>query len=155
MKPFAAPLLLVAVACATIPEKPEHEGAPLLMSLERTGCPLGGCPSYTLELRTDGWLRYQGRKDVTVLGWKNAQLSAAEVQSVKEAFAAAGFYELEDTFQCIEKTDAPTVTLSYHLDERHKTLVHFHGCMSAPLVEKVTLLEDEIDKLVGSSQWVK
>ena len=150
-----AALALLAAACATIPEKPEGEGAPLLMSLERTGCPLGGCPSYLLELRTDGWLRYQGRKDVTVIGYRNAQLSAAELQSVKDAFAAAGFYELEDKYRCIEKTDAPTVTLSYHLDDRHKTLIHFHGCMSAPNVEKPTLLEDELDKLTGSSQWVK
>ncbi len=151
----ASALLLLAAACATIPDKPEGEGAPLLMSLERTGCPLGGCPSYLLELRTDGWLRYQGRKDVATKGYKNAQLSAAELQAVKDAFAAAGFYELEDKFQCIEKTDAPTVTVGYHLDGRHKTLIHFHGCTSAPNAEKLTLLEDELDKLVGSSQWVK
>jgi hypothetical protein len=150
-----APLLVLVAACATIPEKPEGEGAPLLMSLERAGCPLGGCPSYLLELRTDGWLRYQGRKDVATVGYKNAQLSAAEVQSVKDLFAAAGFYDFEDKYRCMEKTDAPTVTLGWHLDGRHKTLVHFHGCETAPNAEKLTLLEDELDRLVGSSQWVK
>ena len=147
-------LALLVAACATTDGAQSHR-APLLMSLERTGCPLSTCPSYLLELRADGWLTYDGRKDVTTLGLHSGQLSKAEVDEVKAAFAAAGFYELDGNFECMEKTDAPTVTVGYHLDGRHRTLVHFHGCLSVAQGEKLTLLEDELDKLLGSAQWVK
>ncbi len=151
----AAVAWLCAAGCATDANRVPVQRAPLLASLERAGCPLGGCPSYLLELTTDGWLTYRGRKDVAVEGLQNTQLSPADVEAVKALFSGAGFYELEGNFECMEGTNAPTVTLSYHLEGRHKTLVHFHGCSSTPGVEKLTLLEDELDRLFNTARWVK
>ena len=146
---------LLAAACATDANRVPVRRAPLLVSLERAGCPLGGCPSYLLELTEDGWLTYRGRKDVAVEGLQNSQLSPADVEQVKALFEHAGFYELEGNFECMESTNAPTVTVGYHLNGRHKTLVHFHGCTSTPGVEKLTGLEDELDRLFNTVRWVK
>ena len=50
-------------------------------------------------------------------------------------------------------TDAPSVITSIIIDGKTKSIEHYHGDFSAP--EALTQLEDKIDEIVNSNQWIE
>ena len=50
-------------------------------------------------------------------------------------------------------TDMPSAFTSLTVDGKTKTVRHYHGDFSAP--KELTELEDKIDEIVNSNQWIK
>jgi hypothetical protein len=137
----------------TPPAAPKPVAAPVLTTIERTMC-LGTCPAYSITVRADGSVEFDGKQYVEVKGRAVAQLSKAELGAMRKLFANAKYFDLADSAGCYESTDAPYATTSFHDGKRLRTLRHYYGCHSPPEAKILTDLEARFDEIVGSERWI-
>jgi len=140
---------LVFTACAPVdaPAQP----APVEITLSRGVC-FGFCPDYTVTITGDGHVRYDGRRFVNALGQRTAEIPAADVERLLARFDAVRFESLRDAYRA-NVTDLPTFTIRLTRNGRTKTVVDYGGT-SAGMPEAVRDLQDEIDRMAGTAQWV-
>lgn len=124
----------------------------LRMYLERTGC-FGTCPSYSIEVHGDGTVLYNGNGYVAVLGHHRGQVSEQAVLGMFDAFRAADFFSLRDSYR-EGGADNPTYTTSIQFDGYSKKVVDYAG-REVGMPQGVTELEDAIDQLADSARWTK
>ena len=125
--------------------------APILATLERTGC-FGTCPIYSVTVRTDGTVEYEGRRFVKLRGHRVGKLDAHQLAALRAAFSEAKFLALEDRFACFEATDNPSAIVTYRSGDKVRTLRHYYGCLSAP--KTMETLERKVDEIAGTEKWV-
>src|SRR5204862_7864912 len=107
------------------------------VSVERASC-FGGCPVYRVEVSTEGVVRYEGTRNVAVVGSRTATVSGAAVRQLIDRITRSGFTDLPQeytarTAACIAHADdAPTVVLTLTTPDRRHTVRHDHGCAGAP-----------------------
>lgn len=131
----------------------EPPPADVVATLLRTGC-RGACASYSVTVLSDGRVRYVGDRFVKVRGPASARLRQAELKSLRTAFAAARYLDLEDPSNCVGAIpDYPSVATSYDSGRRKREINHYLGCRSKPN-EVLEKLEDRFDKIVKSARWV-
>jgi hypothetical protein len=121
------------------------------ITLERTEC-YGFCPVYTLTIRGDGTVIYDGKDHVQTLGELETTIDKGKVEKLVEKFEAFDYFSLNNEYTERTITDAPTVTTSITIDGKYKSIKHYHGDFNAP--EELKELEDYIDEIVNSSQWI-
>ena len=68
-------------------------------------------------------------------------------------FERVGYFSLSDAYEERVITDASSATTSITVEGKTKTIRHYHGDLNAP--KELTELEDKIDQIVNSAQWVK
>jgi beta-lactamase superfamily II metal-dependent hydrolase len=124
----------------------------LVITLERTAC-LGTCPVYELAVYGNGTVVYDGRQNVKAEGTRTATISGDSLRELIREFERIGYFSLDDSYEERTVTDMPSVRTSITLDDRSKTVQHYHGDLSAP--EELSQLEDRIDEIVGSARWVE
>lgn len=145
-------LLLAALAACAAPGSESAAAEVDSITLERQPC-FGFCPVYTLTIHGDGEVHYNGLNFVEVTGEQTSQIDPAAVQALADEMAAAGYFDWADEYLNQEVTDHPYVITSITLaDGTTKQINHYHGDFSAP--EALTALEDRIDEVAGSAQWV-
>ena len=127
--------------------------ATTVITLDRTEC-FGSCPSYTLTIRGNGTVSYQGRQFVKVVGTAAAQIQVSAVQALVDEMVRADYFNLSVPATCAQGiwTDAPTATTSLTLAGRSHSVEDYHGNQCAPAA--LAGIEDRIDEVAGSSQWV-
>jgi hypothetical protein len=70
------------------------------------------------------------------------------------------FFSLEDDYMedrrvCDElATDNPTAYTSIRINGKSKTIKHYHGCRGPKVPKELTELENNIDKIVNTAQWL-
>jgi len=162
MRPCLALLLLFSIPVfadgsspPTPPRQPESKEVKpyLLASLRRTAC-YGRCPSYLLEVFSDGVVKWYGERWVKVTGTAVTQLSPAQLDALRAAFAHAKYFDLGGGYDCHDVTDNPWAITSFSDGTRTKELKHYYGCRSKKGVEVLTRLERRIDDIVGTARWV-
>src|SRR5690349_3473487 len=89
---IAAPLQAVHAQEAT-----EAADGDVAITLERTAC-FGVCPVYTLTIYEDGTVVYEGENHVEVMGTQTFEIDPATVDQIVDAFADAGYFEWDDTY---------------------------------------------------------
>lgn len=130
---------------------------PIRIELERTAC-LGSCPVYTVALREDGSVRYEGREHVKQSGTATATVSPAAVQGLVDAANTAGFFGLADRYAHGEPTcplyttDSPRTFIAITANGRTKRIEHDYGCENGP--KALVTLANRIDSVAGSSKWI-
>jgi len=130
---------------------PIESGLPFLR-LRRSGC-LGSCPVYSVEVYTDGTVRYEGDAHVLTVGSASARLTRDRMQELQRAVARAGFLSLQrDCCNCFDFTDGPTVSLMLVDGGQTRKIDDYHGCDATP--KTVRDLEDQIDRIVGVERWI-
>jgi len=88
---FAA---LAVSGCATAPPPPTGDA---LITLEEGGCGfIAACPAYTVSMKPDGGYRYEGFRNVTLIGVREGRLPTGSWESAEAAFVAAGWKNMED-----------------------------------------------------------
>ena len=120
-------------------------------SLSRSRC-FGACPSYELRITGDGVVRYEGKSSVAVVGQRTDRISAESVQQLLQAFRAADFFSLSDSYRMMV-TDCPTYEIGVRVGGRSKRIVDYVG-EEVGMPGVVTELEDLIDNLTDSQKWV-
>ena len=153
---FAALCLLMAVwpGCKGNVKPSSAPGTwdELTIKLERTAC-FGACPVYSLTIRGNGSVLYEGKDFVRTKGTREATISADAVNQLLLAFEQADFYALDDSYTRFGKSDMPSAYTSISIGTRTKSVRHYLGDNSAP--DKLTELENKIDVVVNSAQWIK
>ncbi len=140
---------IALAACAPV-ETPAAEG-PVRITLTRSVC-FGFCPAYRVTITGEGEVTYVGERFVNVTGEQHAQASRADVQRLLERFDAIGFEQLQDRYSA-HVTDIPTYTITLERDGRSKTVVDYGG-LSVGMPRAVRELQDEIDRVANTAQWV-
>jgi len=81
-----------------------------------------------------------------------ATIDKEKVGKLVNKFDSIDYFSLNDEYMERTITDAPTVITSITFDGKTKTIKHYHGDFSAP--EELTELENYIDEIIDTRQWV-
>jgi hypothetical protein len=137
------------------PEKhvPLPEVAPekLRIVLRRSGC-FGSCPDYSVEIRGDGSVLYEGVNYVDVPGKHGYQVSPADVAKLVDSARAIDFWSLRSSYRT-GITDNPTYLISVQIGEQEHHLEDYVG-KSAGMPSSVTDFEQQIDVVARSREWL-
>lgn len=145
-------LVSVSIAGCTSTQPNTQENKDVVITLERTAC-FGTCPVYSLTIQGDGTVVYEGKDFVEVKGTAEKTISQDQIDKLVTEFEKADYFSLKDSYTERTITDAPTVTTSISISGKTKTIEHYRGDENAP--ERLTQLEDKIDEIVNSDQWIK
>jgi hypothetical protein len=127
------------------------EGSLKAARLTRGDC-FWACPAYSVEIRGDGRVIYQGRKNVVVVGRREGRVAPDDVARVLAAARAADFYDLRRVYLG-RVSDNPLNTVRVRVGWRSHTVTEYageHACMPA----SVGALEAAIDQAAGVRRWV-
>ncbi len=119
--------------------------------MEKTACE-GPCPVYSVRIKGDGTVNYNGKTCVNVVGEQTNQLSQEEVQKLVEAFYENDFFALEDRY-VEDIQDIPAILIRFTLQDRTKQVIkQVYDQSMAPIA--LQQLEDAIDRTANTQQWV-
>ncbi len=124
----------------------------VVITLERTVC-FGVCPEYRLTIYGNGTVIYEGKRFVKIEGKRTASISEDKIRQLLSEFKRVDYFSLDDSYEELTATDMPSAFTSLTVGGRTKAVRHYHGDFGAP--EELTALEDRIDEIVNSDQWVK
>jgi hypothetical protein len=139
--------LLGVVGCKSMPEVTQAGPVSPLVSLERTAC-FGQCPIYVVSVATDGAVTFVGERFVRVTGTAKGQLSREVLAKLTARLEGSAFLSWKAAYTNQLVTDQPSANLTY----KGRTIRHYQGDETAP--KELTQLEDDVDALIGTSQWV-
>jgi len=143
---------------------------PLEVTLERTQC-FGTCPSYTVTIRADRTVMWNGDAYVTEVGARSSQVTHHDLAELDRAITRAHFFELDDNGHvprepaCVRTGNSTSCSFSSFTlcsDTSHAIITVRRGqrvhkvddshCSDTPaaLIE----LEDAIDRIAGTGPWI-
>lgn len=144
---------LMFAACAPVaaPGPAPTPGSAATITLTRSPC-FGFCPDYTVSINQDGLVQYDGRRFVNVEGPQTDQIEPEAVQALLARFDAINFNSLRNEYRA-HVSDLPTYTITLVRNGRTKTVVDYGG-PGVGMPQAVRELQDEIDRVANSRQWV-
>ena len=146
-------LVIVSLAGCTVNHTAESSSLDdVVITLERTPC-FGTCPVYTLRIHGNGTVVYEGKDFTKVKGKIETTISQDKIEQLISEFEEADYFSLNSNYTKRTITDAETVITSITIDGKTKTIEHYRGDFSAP--RQLTELEDRIDEIVNSKQWIR
>jgi hypothetical protein len=144
--------LLTTLLVGCTPAKNDATQEELVIKLERGAC-FGDCPVYSLTIFGNGTVVYDGKDFVQTKGARETAISTGAVNELVSEFEKADYFSLNDSYTQFGVSDMPYVTTSIHIGGKTKTISHYLGDRSAPA--QLTELENRIDEIVNSDQWIK
>ena len=157
--------IIFALTCANATLSPgqtvkTNEPAPdTLITLQRGACE-DRCAVYRLVIFADGTVIYEGRHFVRQTGLIKSGISPAVLSKLITDLETGGFFQLENdygygnTARCDSISDGPVAILSVSNQGRSKTVLHHHRCVGAA-PNRLTELEDKVDRAAGAVKWIK
>ena len=124
----------------------------LVITLERTAC-FGKCPVYSLMIKGNGTVIYAGVDFVKTKGIQETTISMDAINQLVTEFEKADYFSLNDSYTAFGMSDMPSANTSISIGGKTKAINHYLGDRSAP--EQLTELENRIDEIVNSAQWIK
>ena len=121
------------------------------VSLIRSSC-FGTCPDYWVTVRGDGQVRYCGVSNVLTLGRQSGTIPVKDAIALIRHFETSDFLSLNDEYES-NVTDMPTYILVLRAGDVEK-YVHDYAGVDAGMPVFVRQLQDEVDRVSRSSQWV-
>ena len=128
----------------------------LKITLERTEC-FGFCPAYKLTIIADGSVVFEGRRFVKQEGVTISSVSPERLKQLMAEFDRVNFFSLEDDYSEIRlscPTDQPSAITSIRINGKSKTINHYLGCLEPKVPKGLTELENKIDEIVNTAQWL-
>jgi hypothetical protein len=128
----------------------------LKITLERTEC-FGFCPAYKLTIIADGSVVFEGRRFVKQEGVTISSVSPERLKQLMAEFERVNFFSLEDDYSEIRlscPTDQPSAITSIMIKGKSKTVNHYLGCLEPKVPKGLTELENKIDEIVNTAQWL-
>ncbi|MGA8404131.1 MAG: DUF6438 domain-containing protein [Nitrososphaeraceae archaeon] len=118
------------------------------------GACFGACPIYYLEINGDGKVIYRGYEYVNVTGERTSSIPVDKVKELVNQFNNSGYFNLKDRYDEVERTDQSTVVTTISMDGTFKSVYDYLGTTNLPELQKLRQLENMIDEVTNSSQWV-
>ena len=122
-----------------------------VFTLERTQCK-GACAEYKLSFYSDGRVDYEGKANVSKAGHWHATISREAFNQISVDFQRINFFSLENSYAG-GLSQNPVAITSWRQNDRVKTVSHDVGSPFSPAA--LTTLEDQIDAVVQSVDWVR
>lgn len=138
--------------------------ATTIIALQRTGC-MGGCPEYRVELRGNGDVHYDGKRNVLVRGRHRWHVDPTTLVPLFELLRRANYFAL-DGYYDFDITDQASYTTRVSMGDRHKFVYDYSGAFGNSLVNigmagqdfhmpaVVSEIEDAIDKISSVESFV-
>jgi len=158
--------MILALACASVTPslgqavRADEPAPDTLISLQRGACEMR-CAVYRLVIFADGTVIFEGRHFVRQTGIVRSGISPQVLSKLVNDLEKGGFFELEGNYgygnndRCDSiNPDGPAAILTVSNKGRAKTVLHHHRCMG-PVPNRVTELEDKVDRAVGTAKWIK
>jgi len=143
---------VVVISCAGVRTPVPDDLKEVVITLERTPC-FGFCPVYMLTIYGSGEVIYEGKRFVGIEGIRTTTISAEKIEQLVSEFQNIAYFSLNDSYEETNATDMPSAITSITINGETKIIRHYHGDSSAP--KELTELENKIDEIVYSDQWVK
>jgi hypothetical protein len=147
----------VMTPCRTGAQPTKHTNFPeirdfksLRMNLDRTGC-FGTCPQYSIEVRGDGDVTYDGSWYAKYCGQWRGTIPVSSVRELVAQFRATDYFRLNREY-LVDGTDLPTYTTAIAFDNIGKCIADYGGNLVG-MPASVRKLEDAIDRLAGPEHW--
>jgi hypothetical protein len=147
MKYLVAILLLLVAGCNRTMTAPLNT-SDAVITLERTAC-FGTCPVYSITIYGNGTVIYHGEYSVNVTGTATRQIAPEKVHALVEEFYRANYFSLKDQYSS-DLTDMPSQVTSITIAGLSKRVENY---VSGPRV--LFQLEDKIDEVASSDDWIK
>jgi hypothetical protein len=129
----------------------------LKITLERTEC-FGFCPVYKLTITADGSVVFEGRRFVKQEGVTiKSAITREQLKQLMAEFDRVKFFSLEDDYSEIRlscPTDQPSAFTSIRINGKSKRINHYLGCREPKVPKELTELENKIDEIVNTAQWL-
>ncbi len=132
----------------TPPTPSPDELKDLHITLNRTMC-FGSCPDYTLTITGDGKVSFEGRHSTRVTGTATTTIDQSKLVELVKEFRRADFFNLQDNYHA-DVTDAASQAVTIQLGGKTKRVENY-----AAGPQRLYLLQDRIDQIVNSDQWIK
>ena len=123
------------------------------ITMSRSAC-FGACPVYYLEIDGDGKVIYRGYKNVDITGDRISLIPVDKIRALVNQFNSLGYFNLKDRYDEANITDQASVQTSIRIDGIFKSVHHYLGTVNSPELVKLRQLENMIDEVANSSQWV-
>jgi hypothetical protein len=131
-----------------------------LITLQRGACE-NRCAVYRLVIFADGTVIYEGRHFVRRAGLIKSGISPEVLNKLIADLEAGGIFQLDDNYgygnnngcESIDP-DGPMAILSVSNQGRSKTVLHHHRCVG-PVPDRITEMEDRVDRAAGVVKWIK
>ncbi|MBD1945447.1 hypothetical protein H6F50_24375, partial [Coleofasciculus sp. FACHB-712] len=130
--------------------QPQQVSPQVALTLERTAC-FGFCPIYKLTVYGNGKVVYEGKRFVKVTGTRTTTISKTAARKLIADFQKLNYFKLQDSYTG-GHTDAPSAITSLTIGKKQKTVHHYLPSPDAPT--QLTELENKIDTVVNSKQWI-
>ncbi len=136
----------------------------VIIRMERTGC-FGTCPIYSLQLKGDGAVVYNGIANVYIRGELHTFVSRQQVADLLYEFNRIGFFRLPDTIEAgqtlhldgkrvdvmkLQREDLPNTRITLRVGDASKSVVY---SQTAP--EALVRMAERIDNMVNTARWVQ
>jgi hypothetical protein len=118
-----ASVLLLTSAIVAVAQTPSAQNKDQIteITLERTTC-FGTCPNYTVTLRRDGTITYNGIRFVEMTG--TYQGHAYGFERLAQLITSAGYFNLKDNYSR-PITDMPSTITSVVMNGKRKTITNY------------------------------
>ena len=143
---------LLLAACAST-------GSITKVQLERSPCPRGTCPAYSLEVSKDGSVNYQGSSNVKVTGSASGSISQDDWKLLKTAVQNTRFFSMEDRLGknsegCTTLVNHhPTIKISVTRGHNTKQVAFYTGCWGLSSGKLLAWLANTTDMVTDSTKW--
>lgn len=148
--------LLSILSCSKLPPTIGHD---VLVKLNRTECH-GDCPVYTIEVKKNGDVTYEGTDYVKTMGIRSASISKNAVLSIESELTKAEFTSMQSELHpggwgCfISATDHSYIVIEATVGNKTKAVSTYTGC-DAEQVKTANELADYIDLTTEASKWIE
>jgi (2Fe-2S) ferredoxin len=123
----------------------------VVITLTRSRC-LGVCPIYNVTIYGNGTVLYEGIANVNSTGIQRSNISENQVRQLLSEFKKIDYFSLNETDIASHVVyDAPLFTTSLSINGKTKTIHHYETADPQALTE----LENKIDEIVNSGQWIQ
>ncbi len=142
---FTLLVLIILFSCKVkekihSPTTPVDETSSLFIKMEKTPC-YGKCPSYVVEIFTNGDVNFIGKKFIDFEGKYFSKISIEQLNQLKTKINDINFFELNNKYDS-PATDIPACITEIHLDNNIKKITNRH--QGPPTLKELEQLIEEI-----------
>lgn len=130
-----------------------------LLKMKTSAC-YGECPIYTVAVKKNGELTYEGLEYVSLKGTKTAILPKESIALIEAELIKTKFLKMQSklhsgSWSCfISATDHSYILIEASVKNRKKAVSTYTGCQSDQ-VNKVIELANYLEKITEISEWVE
>ena len=124
-----------------------------VITMQRHGTANRLFPVYSLTIYGNGSVIYNGIKNVDTTGAQTYQIPKDRARELVNTFINIYYFALKEKYSdSSNASTSPVVTTSININGKTKTVLDDHSSYAPPTLRA---LEDMIDQIANSKQWIK